>query len=301
MIGNIIPDTDWEKARRGKFTSSEASVLLGEGKSGEELSKGAKTYIHTKVSELLTGTVRVMELYSTDWGNTYEPMAIEALKVLYPEIEYFGNENKKFFVLGDFSGGSPDAVCKNITFEVKCPENPANHIEFLLIDNEVELKKRNKDYWVQIQMNMMCVAKERGLKFKDMKGIFVSFCPIMLHPHNKMKIIHLSPDLEFEGLLMERIEISENYMADVVKKLIPKEEKLTGFATSESGVSNNDSSVSTKAYPGTFTAEEPKEDKVQLKSIPPLAPEEKKVKAREKLQNMKPLKSKLQLKFEATE
>lgn len=287
MIGNILPDTAWEKARRGKLTSSEISVILGEGKSGEALSKGAKTYIHSKIAELLTGTIRIMELHSTDWGNTYEGEAVSELKKLYPELEYFGNENKQFFKLGEFSGGSPDGVCKKIVAEVKCPENPTNHIEFLLIEDEAELKKRNKDYWCQIQMNMMAVAKARKLKFKDMKGIFVSFCPIMLHPHNKMKIIDIKPDLEFEAHLMERIQISENYMADVVKKLLPS--KLLVYPKEEKTVIVSNETTKTHVLGEEQTIAIGTEF---VKSLPPITSKEARNKAKKKLDEFKEIKNK---------
>lgn len=227
MKGNIIPETEWEKMRRGKFTASDCVVFFTEltGKDilkGEKLPKGARTYVKEKVSELLTGTVRSLDLFQLDWGNQYEPEAIEELKKLYPEIEYFGDNNKKFFSLGDFSGGSPDAVSGNIVMEIKCPENPVNHIELLEINSEQALKAFNKKYWCQLQMNMICVAKERSMKFKDMRGVFASYCAIMLHDHLKLKTIDVMPDLNFESDLMEHLEVAENYMSDIIKKLINK-------------------------------------------------------------------------------
>ena len=238
MIGNIYPDSQWEKEKLGCFSSSEIHKLftdasrpmtkeeLTEAKANKSkkktivdpslLSDGAITYINEKASELLTGTMRQFTSFSTDWGNDHEPMAVNELRKTFKNIEYFGNENKKFFKYGKFSGGSPDAINRLTVFEIKCPENPANHVENLLIKNSHKLKEIHKDYWFQIQMNMVCVAKERGVKFSEMCGVFVSYCPLM---DKSLKLITVLPDMEFHTRLDYVLEKAENYLAEIINKL----------------------------------------------------------------------------------
>ena len=118
----IYPEGKWMQMRAGSFTSSQIGKLFTSpktklAKDNGELSETAKSYIFDKAAELLTGTIR--NTYTTpemQWGLDQEPYAIEMIKETYPNIEYYGTENPKFFSYSDFSGGSPDAVCENILF-----------------------------------------------------------------------------------------------------------------------------------------------------------------------------------------
>ena len=226
MTANIYPEDQWGLERLGKFTSSEIFRLLTDPKSKEakergELSSGAKTYVYETIAEILTGTVRqVSNLPMLEWGNLYEPDAVSLLAKTFPKLEYFGNENKKFFLLRRFSGGSPDAVEfeSRTVFEVKCPENPAVHVEYLLL-NELSLKETCKDYWAQLQMNMMCLAKEIGCGFRDMQGVFASYCPLMQEEENKLKLITVMPDLELEMKINSSLDRAESFMTEIIGKL----------------------------------------------------------------------------------
>lgn len=239
MYGNIFPDTLWERERAACFTSSEINVLFkdvtrpmtedelknrikGDTRKTiidlELLSDGAKTYIIEKVSEMLTGTVRQFTSPATDYGKTQEPNAVEVLRPLYPNIEYYGGENQMFFKYRKFAGGSPDAVNNNIVFEIKCPENPANHVKYLLLETMEDLKKEEPNYYTQLQMNMMCIAKDRGFDFKNMHGVFVSYCPLF-EGDNQLKQLLIKPDLEFEANLDRVLDRAELYYLTIVKKL----------------------------------------------------------------------------------
>lgn len=244
MYGNIYPDTKWEIERQGCATSSEFHKLLTPGKrkmTAAELSErpksgvgskttttedctilsdGGVTYILEKVSELLTGTVRQFTSNSTDWGNDMEPKAAERLLTTFPDLEYFGNTNKKFFKYTKYTGGSPDATWiitkEKIVFEIKCPENPANHVQNLLLNTQEELKDLHFDYYVQLQKNMMCVAKELNIPITEITGMFVSFCPIMIKPEHQMKKLVVGPDYE----LMARIDIAVNVYETKLKEYV---------------------------------------------------------------------------------
>lgn len=224
MIGNIYPDNEWELSRMGCFTGSEISDLLTEprtkaAKEAREMSETAKSYILKKAAELVTGTVRDFSNAAVEWGNSYEKEAAEELQKLYPELEYYGSENQKFFPLTRFSGGSPDMVGGTLVGEIKCPENPANHLEYCLLNSQEDLLKCNKDYYHQIQMNMMCVAKSLGVEYSEMKGVFASYCPIVTDGFIKLKTLQIKPDLELSEKIIKAIEKAESVLADIIEKL----------------------------------------------------------------------------------
>lgn len=224
MIGQIYPENKWALDRLGNFTGSEISSLLTEprtkaAREAGEMSETAKSYIRKKASELITGTVRDFSNAAVEWGNSYEKEAAEELQKIYPELEYFGNENQKFFPLTKFSGGSPDLVGGKLVAECKCPENPANHVEYCLLETQEDLLSCNKDYYYQIQMNMMCVAKDLGVDFSEMSGLFASYCPIVTDGFIKLKTIDIKPDLELSEKILKAIEKAENVLADIIEKL----------------------------------------------------------------------------------
>lgn len=226
MIGNIIAENPWEIARLGKFTSSKIDFLFTEPKTKEakasgELSETAKSYILEKASEIITGTRREVSGAAIEWGNLYEPEAAAKLKEMYPMMEYMGKDGPRFFPYTDFSGGSPDAADfeNRIVFEIKCPEDPKNHVRYSLIKSAAELKKMERDYYHQIQMNMACVAKEIGCDFMDMIAVFASYCPIVNKPYRELVLIDIHPDSEFIEKLPSVIEAAEERLAEIIWEL----------------------------------------------------------------------------------
>lgn len=218
----IYPQGKWMQSRAGSFTSSQIGCLFTEpktkaAKESGELSETAKSYIMDKAAELLTGTIR--NTYTTpemQWGIDNEPYAINLLKEQYKGLTYYGVDNPKFFVYSDFSGGSPDAVSyeNKLVFEIKCP-NPRTHIEYLLCENLFEM---NKNYWYQLQMNIACVAHELDINPFNFKGIFVSYCPLMIDPKLRLKKIEIEPDKEFQEKLPMLINNAENQLRTIINK-----------------------------------------------------------------------------------
>lgn len=223
MTGNIPAETAWEVARLGKFTSSQIDKLFTPPKSVEDKKAGklgetAKTYIKSRAAEIITSTTRQVTNWAMDWGNTYEPMAAEKLALRFPGMEYMGKENPRFFRYSDFSGGSPDGwhLELMLVFEIKCPENPENHVEYCLMESGADLKACQREYYHQIQMNMACVAKEFKIPFKSMKAIFCSYCPIVNEPYRDLKVLSIEPDMDFYEKLPVIIDKAETALADVV-------------------------------------------------------------------------------------
>lgn len=223
MTGNIVAESAWEIARIGKFTSSKIDALFTEPKSAEakkkgELSESAKTYIREKAAEIITGTTRQVDNWSLEWGNTYEPYAAELLKETFPDLLYLGKQNPEFFKYTDFSGGSPDGVDRKhrLVFEIKCPEAPVNHVEYCMLESAEELKKSQRDYYHQIQMNMACVAKEWDVDFMDMKAVFATYCPLVNEPYPKLRSMVIYPDQSFYERLPYVIADAEKKLAEIV-------------------------------------------------------------------------------------
>lgn len=226
MIGNIIAESPWELAKLGKPSASGISDLFSEPKSAEdkkngELSVTAKKYLAKKASEIVTGTIRQLETFSTTWGNDHEPEAAARIKEQYPDFEYYGKVNQVFFPWSDFSGGSPDGVSRmnKIVFEIKCPEDPANHVWYCVTEDLKKAEKPLKDYWYQIQMNMAVMAKEWGFDFMDMKGVLSSYCPLVNPPYKDYHKILVMPDAEFYTKLPVVMEKSALYMGYLLKKM----------------------------------------------------------------------------------
>lgn len=233
MIGQVHAESQWEVQRLGKFTSSCIDNLLTEPKSAEakkngELSETAKTYIRGRAAEIITGTIRQVETFSMDWGKQYEPEAAALLKEQYPEMEFASMISPRFFRYSDFAGGSPDGwdLARKCVSEIKCPEDPSNHVEYCLLQSAADLKKVNRDYYHQIQMNMLCVAKEFGFEFHQMKGVFVSYCPLVEDGYLKLKVLEVYPDMEFFARIHSALSKAEEYLADVVYLLTAKEPEL---------------------------------------------------------------------------
>lgn len=223
MTNFVRAETPWEKARLGKFTSSEIDKLftLPQGKDARkagEISRSAKTYIESRAAEIVTGFFRQVTLWSMEWGNLNEPLAADRLGEYFPEVQYFGKKNPLFLPLTDCSGGSPDCLdlSLGIVSEIKCPINAGNHLKYCLLSHSDELKKFHRKHYHQIQMNMVCASKKYNIPFKDLRGLFCSYSPIVRQPYIDFFMLEVYPDMEVYEQLYIRIEKAEEMLAEVL-------------------------------------------------------------------------------------
>lgn len=184
-------DTQWQKDRLGKFTSSRIGALMTSGRGKDKYwGDTAMSYIYEKIAELMTGVPHyITESKAMDWGTDHEPIAIERYNEVTDNNAY--HMGKMFIKFNEICGGSPDAfVGDDGILEVKCPYNSANHIR-TYITGEVD-----KNYLYQCQGNML---------FSDRKWCdFVSFDPRM--PEElQLKIIRVERDEEICNAILERI------------------------------------------------------------------------------------------------
>lgn len=146
---------DWFLARSGLATTSNFDKIIT--KTGKESSQ-ADDYANLIIAELILGRAieRNFSTYALEWGSQYEGEAVS----LYEFETGLAVRNGGFFTNDELThGASPDArIFEGDTMvglaEIKCPENPANHIEFLVMD------EMNPKYIPQVQGQMLISGAE---------------------------------------------------------------------------------------------------------------------------------------------
>lgn len=146
---------DWFQARAGLATTSNFDKIIT--KTGKESSQ-ADDYANLIIAELILNKAveRNFNTFALEWGAQYEAEAI----ALYGFETGFKIKEGGFFTNDAMThGASPDARVfdgdKMVGLaEIKCPENPANHIEFLVMD------VMNPKYIPQVQGQMLISGAE---------------------------------------------------------------------------------------------------------------------------------------------
>lgn len=211
---------EWDRARLGRFTSSELHRLMepakremteselkarpksGKGSSAklvydyEKLSDAAITYIYEKVAEELTGQAKQQGYaFPLVHGTTYESEAAD----LFAERTGFRVEKTGFYKYTNHAGGSPDRMVNdNAILEVKCPFDSVNQIKYLMLTDQYDLRREYFAYWVQCQANMMFT--DRPLAY------FCTFDPRMKDDKHKLTQIEIKADTECHDLMRKKIE-----------------------------------------------------------------------------------------------
>jgi YqaJ-like viral recombinase domain len=196
---------NWQNTRLGKFTASEISKLLVSGKSKTEyFGKSALSYIDGKLAEILTqqSLTDLTGIPAIEHGNSLEHLAMmEFEKRSGMKVEYYGGANPMFFELAqfaDFAGGSPDGIANDKhVLEVKCPYNPLHHLQNLKISSQQDLAKERPEYYAQLQFNMLCCEK--------LSGYFISYDDRFLDDNQKLKVVRIEQDTEFQQTILERL------------------------------------------------------------------------------------------------
>jgi hypothetical protein len=204
------------------------------------------TYIYEKVAETLTGEPKENVFsHATSWGDTWEPWAAEYYaKIKGVELEVIG-----FIPFGDHAGGSIDRGIKPIIcdschglghkisepetesmlnnpcnkcngagsircgefLEIKCPYNPKNQIDYLMLTDQYDLKRMYPNHYWQMVSN--------SLFSKKAIGHFATFDPRMKLEKHKMKEIEVIPPQEDLKLLARKLQLAENEKQKILKLL----------------------------------------------------------------------------------
>lgn len=185
----------WRDARCGKFTSSEIWKLMTNARSkSSEWSQTALTYINTKVAEEITGHIHESSpAYPLVWGEEQEPIAKQIIQ------GYFGLpiERAGFVAFTDHAGGTPDGYINDWVLEIKCPYNPANHIEYLMLETAEDLLDFKPENYYQCQSNMLFTKKENCYLI-SYDGRF---------PDNKqIKVLELTANVDVHAEMLSRLD-----------------------------------------------------------------------------------------------
>lgn len=200
---------EWFDLKLAKMSASEIHKIIWDLK----ITKGAETYIQTKITELFTGEIRGFESHYCDWGNLYEPVAAE----FYEKAE--GVELQKVaFVTNskyDNCGVSPDRVNAGLKkgYEIKCPESPVNHWKLIKCKNAKDLKKTKKEYYWQILMCLLVTEFESWQ--------FISYYPNFEYKNTDLRMwsfeISKKEVLADLDLLKNRLSAANDYFKKELK------------------------------------------------------------------------------------
>jgi putative phage-type endonuclease len=208
---------EWTELRKGKFTSSQISNLLGQSLETET----AQSYILDRLAERL-GVVQDKDRFvanSLQWGIDNEPLAKKWVNEL---VMPFQSSYFQLYEQGgqvwDYYGGSPDGQNDTHILEIKCPYNTVQHLKNFDIKDSKTFKKRSKDYYWQVQSNMLIAKKELAY--------FVSFDP-RIDGKIGLYAVEIEIDIFDTKLILERVEEAEHILQqklnDILEVYEPKE------------------------------------------------------------------------------
>jgi len=214
---NIEQRTDeWKQQRRGKFTASEIHKLMGI----KGLGKTGETYIIEKVAEELGATMPEVSTYAMQWGTETESYA----KRFYSKAFKCSVSEQPFIIAQwcDVAGCSPDGLVTEWDennnplqtrkgLEVKCPYNPAHHIQNLMIKSPDEFKELRPEYYWQVQMSMAVC----NLNLWD----FVSYYP-GIDDDYQMTAVEIPANEKDIELLKVRISMAVEMKEKILKSVV---------------------------------------------------------------------------------
>ena len=213
---NIYQGTPaWFNDRLFHFTSSELYKLLTKprSKQDQEAGKPSKTmeeYIFEKLAEDLTGRYDdSLDTKALRWGETYEADA----RLVYETVTGNSVDLCGFIEWSKIFGGSPDGlVGDDGIIEIKCPYSTANHVRYLLLENQYELNGLKPEYYTQIQGNLLVT----GRKWCD----FISYDPRCVRAEFALKILRVDRDEEFIKRIKDALDKAERIKEQITDRIV---------------------------------------------------------------------------------
>lgn len=204
---------EWHEIRRGQFTASGISKLMGV----KGLGQTGESYILEKVTEALGVDLNEVSTYAMQYGIDMEPQA-----KAYYEQSFGVKITDVGYIVAPWcaeAGASPDGIINDSKLiEIKCPFNPVHHTQNLLIKSSEDLKKLRPEYYWQMQMQMAVTDIN--------KCDFVSFCPAFmseingkLSGINRMIAIEITANESDIQLLKERIFEAVKIKHDLLSRI----------------------------------------------------------------------------------
>ncbi len=223
-ISNIqIYTQEWDNVRKGRFTSSKISELIGEDGVTRTTGMG---YIYQKAGEKITNKSMadeddVIEDENTAWGRDNEPAAIRKFQEI-KQVQFLATQ-KIILDPNSNESSTPDAIWIHgqsaisddeyhvSTLEVKCPRKFNRFIPLWECDTPEKLKKYSKKYYWQVLHQMrICDAAV---------GYFACFHPLF-PPHTNTRIIEFQKINLWDDFkkLHQRIEQANKIYNDYLVK-----------------------------------------------------------------------------------
>lgn len=196
---------DWFEARRGKFTASNISRLLG-NLSHKKTKDSIDNFAFEKAVEEIYGIEEQDLFLSKDLqrGIDLEPMAFNLVKKI-KGFDFISVSESTFIPYNDHSGASPDGLMSNNTnLEIKCPRR--NKFFRVVANGYSEITPQ---YNAQMQMQMMCSKTE-------------STCFFNYYIENGIEYWHelkVERDEELIKLIKERIDIATDIKKGFIEKI----------------------------------------------------------------------------------
>jgi hypothetical protein len=201
----------WVKSRGGRMTASSVWQLFT-AKLAQASNETVEKYIMEKVAEYFGAYNPSFSSAATTWGHKNELEAVEEYeKRTGQEVRNKGDQ-QAFIPHLEFGGCTPDGLIgQDGGLQVKCPYNPANHIKYLMLQDQNDLKLKEHKYYVQVQTELMVT----GRKWWD----FVSYDPRIEEPKLRLKILRVYPDPYFLPTLDAALEDANEKMKTIIEQL----------------------------------------------------------------------------------
>lgn len=220
-MNDLQRTTEWYLARKGMITASEIVNILVKSKSKDEVfGKTAISYLNEKIAERFMDSEQFI-YYNEDvkrstpamkWGNEYEDTAREVYEMATGNT-VMDEPFQKLKGFEEFVGGSPDGRLSTMDgiIEIKCPYNPAVHLEHVSWKEPKDLLAGNPQYYAQVQANMLIT----GTNYCD----FISYSPLYRNRLD-LSVLRVPRDEDYLKNLQERIELAVEYIKEKSKLYI---------------------------------------------------------------------------------
>jgi len=193
---------EWFDVRKGRFTASRISELLGV----KGLGLTGENYAFEMACEVVYGTDEEDSFTSFDMqrGITLEPLAFRKFKEL-KELDFIDVKESYFFPLGDNAGASPDGIVgDDAILEIKSPRSKKF---FKLVAKGIEAI--DKEYICQMQMQMLCSNSNQCHFFNYIIFNGVEMWHEIIVPRDEVMI----------NLIKERVAEAENLKQEFIQYL----------------------------------------------------------------------------------
>lgn len=222
-VYNVEQGTNaWLALRLGKFTASKIGVLMGKGR-GKVFSQTALSYIYQIASER-----NIAQYIQADLSLWFERTNVSAYSLQYgTDNECYAREayEKKFNLKVDQVGfvervsikgfgDSPDGIVKaeKGVIELKCPKNPAIHLQYLMMDNADDLKAINSDYYYQCYAHLLATGAD-----------WCDFSSFDMYQKTELHTIRIYPDEKVFSEIKERLVLADQEVERILENVRARE------------------------------------------------------------------------------